>query len=429
MSRRGRKSDISNVDDVQETKPRPNRRQKIIQPFVDSEKTQPSSDITSTIDTGESQIEVVSTPLTEPRDVDLIIYHRKCMDGKMSFYIARKFLSQFGRINDCSYYEMDYEDKDIPDCTGKNVAIFDFSFKREVVQEIRAKSKSFILLDHHKTALDIVGDEPNCIVDLKESGATLAWKYFFGPDSEIPDVVKIIKNRDTFRWTVKNARLISNYLFNKVNMYDEAEYARLLDNSEFRKDKEKMVNEGALMAQVNNKTVAWASSTAIRVEFAGYITYACQCPILHSDIGAHILLNKPDCSIVIIWANQIYKGETNDDAAKKAPPKGKNEEKKIVQTNEMKMHVHLRSRDTPREPYDPEEPMNDDGLKDMDPIIPQKLDECGSVTPNVDVSKLARIMGGGGHTSAASFWWGDGNSGIFDLLKEANDLFSFWKTI
>jgi len=73
-----------------------------------------------------------------------------------------------------------------PDVTGKNVAIVDFSYKRDEMREICRQAESVIVLDHHKTAeaeLDGLQDEfgNNVVIKFEEgkSGVLMAWEHFF----------------------------------------------------------------------------------------------------------------------------------------------------------------------------------------------------------------------------------------------------------
>jgi len=41
-----------------------------------------------------------------------------------------------------------------PDVTGKDVILVDFSYKRPILDEMKSKAASILILDHHKTAME-----------------------------------------------------------------------------------------------------------------------------------------------------------------------------------------------------------------------------------------------------------------------------------
>src|SRR3990167_11192571 len=78
----------------------------------------------------------------------LCIYHGNCADG---FGAAWVFHSYADREFD--FHAGVYQDAP-PDCTGRDVYLVDFSYKRAVVEEIIEVANRVVLIDHHKSALD-----------------------------------------------------------------------------------------------------------------------------------------------------------------------------------------------------------------------------------------------------------------------------------
>jgi oligoribonuclease NrnB/cAMP/cGMP phosphodiesterase (DHH superfamily) len=81
-------------------------------------------------------------------DKPLVIYHFPCHDGFTAAYAAWLHFK-----NEAEYFPTNY-DKAAPDVTDRDVFIVDFSFKREKMQEIFSKAKRVVWLDHHKTAFE-----------------------------------------------------------------------------------------------------------------------------------------------------------------------------------------------------------------------------------------------------------------------------------
>lgn len=130
---------------------------------------------------------------------DLCVYHGGCDDG---FGAAFAIWKRFG---DSVAYHPGVYGVPPPDVTGLNVAVVDFSYKRDVMREIATKAKSVLVLDHHKTAeAELAGLRadgcPNVEVhfDMSRSGAMMAWQYFH-PDSDISEFFEYLQDRDL--WT------------------------------------------------------------------------------------------------------------------------------------------------------------------------------------------------------------------------------------
>ena len=129
----------------------------------------------------------------------LVIYHAHCMDG-----IAAAWVMAF-KFKTGEYLPMHYGDEP-PDVTGRKVIVVDFSFDLETVRRMAAEAESFLLLDHHKTALPLT-EVPGCVIDMDRSGCRMAWEHFH--DREPPWPLRYIEDRDLWRWALPGSRLVS----------------------------------------------------------------------------------------------------------------------------------------------------------------------------------------------------------------------------
>lgn len=77
---------------------------------------------------------------------DLCIYHGNCDDG---FGAAWAIWKRWG--NEVAYVPATYG-KPLPDVAGKNVLFVDFSAPYDVLSEMSWKARSLVVIDHHKTA-------------------------------------------------------------------------------------------------------------------------------------------------------------------------------------------------------------------------------------------------------------------------------------
>lgn len=150
----------------------------------------------------------------------LCIYHGNCFDG---FTAAWAVWSRLGDAAD--YIAATYGDAP-PDVSGRDVLIVDFSYKRDVLNDMIGAARSLLVLDHHKTAAeDLAGmpaarptwethvaytGAPGCpsfgaIFDMDRSGAGIAWDYMHEGDAR-PRFLAHAEDRDLGRFAMEGTR-------------------------------------------------------------------------------------------------------------------------------------------------------------------------------------------------------------------------------
>lgn len=143
-----------------------------------------------------------------------IIYHRSCLDGFSGFFVA--YTS--GRLTkDVIIYPDVPSAKMVPpDIDGKDVIIIDVAYRKEVLEEIIKHANSVVFIDHHVSIADDVQklkekyqdaspDKIKIVYDEERSGATLAWK-FFNSRQTAPLFLKYVEDQDTGRWEHENTK-------------------------------------------------------------------------------------------------------------------------------------------------------------------------------------------------------------------------------
>jgi oligoribonuclease NrnB/cAMP/cGMP phosphodiesterase (DHH superfamily) len=106
----------------------------------------------------------------------LIIFHKSCPDGWAAAFIAKKrypeaeLLAQDHGLNP-PYAEVE----------GKDVLVLDFSWRtRDENIRLSKLADSFHIIDHHKTAQEVLRGLDFATFDMNRSGAGLTWDYLFG---------------------------------------------------------------------------------------------------------------------------------------------------------------------------------------------------------------------------------------------------------
>jgi len=140
----------------------------------------------------------------------VILYHGNCLDGTGAKYAAWK---KFG--DKATYIPVMYGKNSVPkeveDSEGLEVFVLDFSYPKDILLSLRAKHKSVVVIDHHKTAEADLTGMPGCVFDMTKSGAVLAWEYFHGR-KRIPSILLHVQDRDLWEWRLTNTKELTTGL-------------------------------------------------------------------------------------------------------------------------------------------------------------------------------------------------------------------------
>jgi oligoribonuclease NrnB/cAMP/cGMP phosphodiesterase (DHH superfamily) len=236
----------------------------------------------------------------------ICIYHKNCADGFTAAWIFRNFIS--GGLS-FTPREIQWEPRSYgeapPDCTGAEVIILDFSFKRPVMKEIAAVAKAVLVIDHHKTAQeDMQGlmEEHNnvkTVFDMERSGARLAWDYFFHGEP-LPDLVRTIEDRDLWRFKFSETRAQMASIFSYA--YDFETW----DDLSYKAKTGSLDKEGEAIERKHFKDITeLMPQTQVMLYICGEKVPAYNLPYtMSSDVG-NIAAAKPDHSYgVCFWFNK-----------------------------------------------------------------------------------------------------------------------------
>ncbi len=140
----------------------------------------------------------------------LVMYHADCLDGFGAAYAAWKALGE----EDTEYRPIQYG-QDVPcimaEVVGSTIYFVDFCPSKEVLQVCCQSAAKVVVIDHHKTAIDMLQAWPtaewpsNLEVSyrLEHSGAVLTWQYFVARElvpREVPWLLLRVEDRDLWRF-------------------------------------------------------------------------------------------------------------------------------------------------------------------------------------------------------------------------------------
>lgn len=131
-----------------------------------------------------------------------VLFHASCLDGAASRFAAWK---KFG--DEATYIPVQYG-KALPLIEDRSdVYILDFSYSREILDELNNRSNLLVVLDHHKTAKDALEGATYATFDLNRSGAVMSWEYFH-PNTPVPKLLQHVQDRDLWRFNLEDTKEI-----------------------------------------------------------------------------------------------------------------------------------------------------------------------------------------------------------------------------
>lgn len=139
---------------------------------------------------------------------NMIIYHNNCSDGFTSAAIAYLYFKQ-NNTNLTTLFAGNYGEP--PPIVDKQTDVYlvDYSYNKETILDLLEQANSVTIIDHHITAIKELKDlsHPNFMkyFDTALSGAGLTWEYFF-PDKNIPDLIKYVQDRDLWNWVYSESK-------------------------------------------------------------------------------------------------------------------------------------------------------------------------------------------------------------------------------
>jgi len=215
-------------------------------------------------------------------DNRIVIYHGYCSDGLGAAWVFHHVMPN------AIFYPAIHDNTPPPDVTGKDVFMIDFAYPtRETMLEINAKAKSFVVLDHHKSAMEKFGDLPFCTFDMTRSGAGMAWDYLF-PHKPRHWLIDYTEDCDLWNWRLPNSREINACVKSYPITFDTL-YAFESRNLEpGSKEWELLILEGAAIRRAELNMVASIVRKAREVEVQGHKVLMVNSPVLQSDV-AHVL--------------------------------------------------------------------------------------------------------------------------------------------
>jgi uncharacterized protein len=249
----------------------------------------------------------------------LVIYHAECQDGFCAAWLY--YLAFPGADFHAAHYGTEP-----PDCTGRQVHIVDFSYKRPVMRRLLSQAHKVVVLDHHKTAQeelaglvdefvqrpDLIqnppGSElPEIVFDMDKSGGRLAWEYLYSrqllPNRLLstsasgfsvgvpPWLVAYTEDQDLWHHTLPNSKAVNAALRTYPLAFDT--WDDLLHVRGGYKTWDRFLDEGVAVLRAEKQAVDQHVKHAREIDFAGFKVLCVNATVLFSEIAGRLAEGRP----------------------------------------------------------------------------------------------------------------------------------------
>ena len=215
----------------------------------------------------------------------IVIYHGNCYDGVTAAWTAFKMFGYEG----IRYLPFNYSDTP-PDVIGQDVLIVDFSFKRPVLEDMKKKANSLIVLDHHKTAQEDLKDFPNAVFDMNRSGAGITWDFFF-PITPRPRLVNYVEDRDLWKFALPSSKKVNAFI--QSWDIDLATWISNVVPAFEMRSLEEIVREGESLLRIEEKYVKQICANARLKKIGEHIGPYVETSVLMSEVCDYLIKNYP----------------------------------------------------------------------------------------------------------------------------------------
>jgi len=192
-----------------------------------------------------------------------LVYHKDCMDGIASAFIANHVLS---KRNELTLLPIQYGNYQVEDFKAYDeLFIVDFCLKEEELIYLNERGICITIIDHHITNKDVFIntmhiENINFNFDISKSGAVLTYEYFEKIDPSVKEFPKelflYIQDRDMWKWEMPNSKEISEALSFLVQKNDLLSFESAV--YKFLNNRRKLIETGEflLKKQQNDINVA-----------------------------------------------------------------------------------------------------------------------------------------------------------------------------
>lgn len=244
----------------------------------------------------------------ELRHSAIVLYHAGCCDGFTAWWISREALLQRGFSDEKIRGWSVHYGNEVPWHLWEDldyapeVYIVDFSYPADVLREIRERSSKLVVLDHHATAQESLAEL------IAEGSKTSGIELFF--DMTKSGAVLAFEYFGGYADTVELVAYVEDRdLWNWKLPYSK-EVNAVIQSTEFtleawdklaRREVIDLAEEGRVMLATRQALVDTVSRHYEWLELEGCWVPACNSSILQSEIGNQLMLDVSDAPFAVVW--------------------------------------------------------------------------------------------------------------------------------
>ena len=236
--------------------------------------------------------------MANPNARPLVLFHASCSDGFCAAWIYRRYVNP-----NCEFRAIQFGSRP-PSVEDRPVVVLDFSFPRDQLLEMKEQARSFLVLDHHKTAAEELEGLDFCVFDMDKSGARLTWEYFFDPQAngdinQPPWLVPYTEDQDLWLWKLPDSRAINAAIGSYPRLFHVWDdlAARPLD--ELALEGQAILRYQDRLIRPRVKGHAWTTIDGYRVPITNSTT-------LSSEIGNRLAKNHPFAVVFFVTRESRY---------------------------------------------------------------------------------------------------------------------------
>ena len=214
------------------------------------------------------------------QDPTAVLYHADCADGFGAAWALWK------KYPDARYIPVKHGQPPPEGLDGAHVVMVDFSYRREVIEQLAQSAASLLILDHHVTARAALAGLPYAYFDVKKSGAVLAWEWAHA--EPVPWLLQYVQDKDLWEWRLPHSREMNAALASYP--FDFQVWEGLT--------RDVLEMEGRAILRREHSLIDKIVEESVLVEFEGETVPAVYSPVMTSQIGERLCQGFPFC---LIW--------------------------------------------------------------------------------------------------------------------------------
>jgi oligoribonuclease NrnB/cAMP/cGMP phosphodiesterase (DHH superfamily) len=204
----------------------------------------------------------------------LVIYHGNCLDGFGAAYAAQRHFYSLGV--EAEYFAASHGEE-MPDCSGREVYVVDFSFKRAQMKQLCEVAARVVVLDHHISAqedlegLEAEHENLEVVFDMSRSGAVITWDYFH--QQPVPQLLLHVQDQDLWNFDLAGTKDINSALMSYP--FDFEVWHEVVESEERFNT---LLKEGEAINRFRREMIDSYKERAVTGRIAGFEVPVVNCP-------------------------------------------------------------------------------------------------------------------------------------------------------